>query len=154
MKPRQKRMVLILLALVGVGIAATLGTVALRSNLSYYYSPVQVAAGEAPTDQVIRIGGLVKEGSMKREPGDLTLEFVVTDNKAETTVRYAGILPDLFKEGTGMVGKGRLKEDGIFYADEVLAKHDEDYLPPEVQDSLETAHEEGVRKAAQGQQKL
>ncbi|HID83177.1 MAG TPA: cytochrome c maturation protein CcmE [Chromatiales bacterium] len=154
MKPRQKRMVLILLALVGVGLAATLATVALRSNLSYYYSPIQIASGEAPKDQVIRVGGLVKEGSMKREPGDLTLEFVVTDNKAETTVRYAGILPDLFKEGTGMVGKGKMGQDGIFYAEEVLAKHDEDYLPPEVQDSLETAHEEGIKEMANGQQKL
>ena len=154
MKPRQKRMVLILLALVGVGLAATLATVALRSNLSYYYSPIQIAAGEAPKDQVIRVGGLVKEGSMKREPGDLTLEFVVTDNKAETTVHYAGTLPDLFKEGTGMVGKGKMGNDGIFYAEEVLAKHDEDYLPPEVQDSLETAHEEGTKAMANGQQKL
>jgi len=152
MKPRQKRMVLILLALTGVGIATVLATVALRSNLSYYYSPTQVKAGEAPMDQVFRVGGLVKEGSMKREPGDLTIEFVVTDTRAETTVRYAGILPDLFKEGTGMVGRGRLKQDGIFYAEEVLAKHDEDYLPPEVKDSLETAHEEGVKKAATEQQ--
>lgn len=154
MKPRQKRMVLILLALTGVGIAATLATVALRSNLSYFYSPTQITSGEAPKDQVIRVGGLVKEGSMKREPGNLTLEFVVTDNRAETTVRYAGILPDLFKEGTGMVGKGKMGEDGIFYAEEVLAKHDEDYLPPEVQDSLETAHEEGIKALPNGQQKL
>lgn len=154
MKPRQKRMVLILLALTGVGIAATLATTALRSNLSYYYSPFQIAAGEAPKDQIIRVGGLVKEGSMKREPGNLTLEFVVTDNKAETTIHYAGILPDLFKEGTGMVGKGRMGEDGIFYADEVLAKHDEDYLPPEVKDSLEAVHEQGTKAMANGQQRL
>jgi len=153
MKPRQKRLVLVLLALAGVGIATVLATVALRSNLSYYYSPTQVAQGEAPKDQVFRVGGLVVEGTMHRQPGDLTVEFMVTDNSAQTKVRYAGILPDLFKEGQGMVGRGKLGDDGIFYAEEVLAKHDEDYLPPEVQDSLKSAHQEGV-KAMNNEQKL
>lgn len=153
MKPRQKRLVLVLLALAGVGIATVLATVALRSNLSYYYSPTQVAQGEAPQDQVFRVGGLVVEGSMQRQPGDLTVEFMVTDNSAQTKVRYAGILPDLFKEGQGMVGRGKLGDDGIFYAEEVLAKHDEDYLPPEVADSLKSAHKEGV-KAMKNEQKL
>lgn len=151
MKPRQKRMILVGLALAGVGAATALATVALRGNLSYYYSPTQVSQGEAPNDQVFRVGGLVVEGSMNREPGDLTIEFMVTDNQAQTKVRYAGILPDLFKEGQGMVGRGKLGEDGIFYAEEVLAKHDEDYLPPEVEDSLKSAHKEGVEAAKYGE---
>jgi len=151
MKPRQKRLVLVLLALVGVGIATILATTALRSNLSYFYSPTQVSQGEAPKDQVFRVGGLVVEGSMSRQPGDLTVEFLVTDNQAQTKVRYAGILPDLFKEGQGMVGRGKLGDDGIFYAEEVLAKHDEDYLPPEVEDSLKSAHQEGVKNMPKGE---
>ena len=142
MKPRQKRLVLVLLALAGVGIATALATVALRSNLSYYYSPTQVSQGEAPMDQVFRVGGLVVEGSMHRQPGDLTVEFMVTDNSAQTKVRYAGILPDLFREGQGVVTEGRLDANGVFIADSVLAKHDETYMPPEVAKSLK---EKGVK---------
>jgi cytochrome c-type biogenesis protein CcmE len=145
MKPRQKRLLLVAIALVGVGIATALATSALRSNLSYFFSPTQVKAGEAPADKTFRVGGLVVAGSMQRKPGDLTVEFIVSDNQTEIPVRYTGILPDLFKEGQGMVGKGKLGPDGIFYATEVLAKHDEEYMPPEVQDTLKQAHDDGAK---------
>jgi len=148
MKPRQKRLVFALFALIGIGAAAVLINTALRSNLSYYFSPSQVNANEAPKNEVFRVGGLVKEGSLKRQQDGLTVQFLVTDNAADVKVSYTGILPDLFKEGQGMVARGKLGNDGIFYAEEVLAKHDENYMPPEVASSLKTAHEEGVANAA------
>ncbi len=147
MKPRQKRLVFALAALVGIAVAAVLITTALRSNLAYFFSPSQVAASEAPKDAVFRVGGLVREGSLKRDKDGLTVQFVVTDNAADVKVKYTGILPDLFKEGKGMVARGKLGKDGVFYAEEVLAKHDENYMPPEVASSLKTAHEAGAGNA-------
>ncbi len=144
MKTRHKRIVFVFLALAGVIFAYFLVNSALQSNISYFFSPSQVAAKEAPLDQVIRIGGMVKEGTLQRQPDGLTVEFVVTDNAADVTARYTGILPDLFKEGQGAVAKGRLGQDGIFYAEEVLAKHDESYVPPEVADAMKTAHDKGT----------
>ena len=144
MKPRQKRLVFVLLALVGVAFAFVLVNSALQSNISYFYSPTQVANNEAPIGQVIRIGGMVKEGTLKRLGDGLTSEFVIRDNDAEVTSQYTGILPDLFKEGQGAVAKGQLNEEGLFVASEVLAKHDENYLPPEVADAMKKSHAEGV----------
>ena len=148
MKARQKRMILMLLGLVGVGIATFLAINALQSNIAYFFSPSQVMAGEAPTDRAFRLGGVVEEGTLKREPGGLIVAFVVTDTAKSVTVKYEGILPDLFGEGQGVVTKGRLLADGVFMAEEVLAKHDESYMPPEVEDAIRTAQES--KAAAKG----
>jgi len=136
MKPRHKRMVFAGVALVGVAIAAVLVITALRSNIAYFFSPSQVVANEAPADQVFRVGGMVREGSLKKDASSLKIEFVVTDNVADVRIKYEGILPDLFKEGQGTVARGRLGGDGAFYAEEVLAKHDEAYMPPEVTEAM------------------
>ena len=137
MKPRQKRLIFAAIAVVGVVIAAVLMTQALRSNIAYSFGPSQVVSGEAPTDHVFRLAGMVKKGSVKRIGDGLTVEFVVTDMTNDVTVHYTGILPDLFKEGQGAVTKGRLTANGSFAAEEVLAKHDETYMAPEVTDALE-----------------
>ncbi len=150
MKAREKRMVMVAFGILGVGIAAYLAVGALQSNIAYFFSPSQVHAGEAPKGHVFRIGGLVEKGSLKRLEDGLNLNFSVTDNDKAVTIAYQGILPDLFSEGQGVVAKGKLGEDGVFYAEEVLAKHDEAYMPPEVADSLQTAHNDGVAKAASG----
>lgn len=144
MKARHRRLVLVGLAILGVGAAAALAINALQSNISYFFSPSQVMAKEAPADRVFRLGGLVSKGSMQRAPDGLTVTFDVTDLAQTVKVSYTGILPDLFKEGQGAVAKGRLGPDGVFQAEEVLAKHDEAYMPPEVADSLKTAHAQGV----------
>jgi cytochrome c-type biogenesis protein CcmE len=148
MKARQKRLLLVGLAIVGVGAAAAMALSALQSNISYFFSPTQVKANESPADHVFRLGGLVKEGSVQRQDDGLTVTFDVTDLAETVTVAYTGILPDLFKEGQGVVTKGRMGPDGRFVADEVLAKHDEEYMPPEVADTLKTAHAEGMTDAA------
>lgn len=137
MKARHKRLVFAVIGLLGLSIAAVLITQALRANIAYSFSPSQIAAGEAPVDELFRIAGMVEENSLTRD--DLTVEFVVTDTVKTTRVRYTGILPDLFKEGQGTVAKGRLREDGVFYAEEVLAKHDETYMPPEAADAVKAA---------------
>ncbi|MCG6896934.1 MAG: cytochrome c maturation protein CcmE [Thiocapsa sp.] len=144
MKARQKRMIFVGLAVLGVGAASALALSALNSNIAYFFSPSQVLANEAPPGHVFRLGGLVTPGTMTREEDGLTVKFDVTDNAETVTVAYTGILPDLFSEGQGVVTKGRLGNDGIFYAEEVLAKHDEEYMPPEVADTLQTAHASGV----------
>ena len=149
MKPRQKRLAFVGLAILGIGAASALALTALQSNISYFFSPSQVLANEAPPDRVFRLGGLVSEGTVARQPDGLTVRFDVTDNAETVKVLYTGILPDLFSEGKGVVTKGKLGPDGIFYADEVLAKHDEEYLPPEVASTLKTAHAEGVSNAAE-----
>ena len=149
MKARQKRLILVGVGILGVGAAAALALTALKSNISYFFSPSQVMANEAPADHVFRLGGLVSKGSLNRTQDGLTVTFDVTDMVKTVKVSYTGILPDLFKEGQGAVTKGRLGPDGVFYADEVLAKHDEEYMPPEVADSLKTAHAQGAAKAAE-----
>jgi cytochrome c-type biogenesis protein CcmE len=121
--------------LAGVVVAVTFAIRAFRENLTYFFSPTQVAAGEAPA-RTFRLGGLVLENSMTREPGSLTVRFVVSDLAHSIPVRYTGVLPDLFKEGKGVVVRGRLGAGGEFVAEEVLAKHDENYTPPEVADAL------------------
>ena len=136
MTPRRKRLLAVIAILVGVGAGVTLFLLASRENLLYFYSPSQVAAGEVPHGRVFRIGGLVTIGSLKRTDGTLAIRFVVTDNRASVPVHYTGLLPDLFSEGRGVIARGRLGESGEFVADEVLAKHDENYMPPEVAESL------------------
>jgi cytochrome c-type biogenesis protein CcmE len=121
--------------LAGVGIATTFALKAFNQNLLYYYSPTQISAGEAPVTRTFRVGGLVQNNSVKREAGSLEVRFVLTDFQKEVPVSYTGILPDLFREGQGIIARGKL-DDGRFVAEEVLAKHDENYMPPEVKDSL------------------
>ena len=139
MKPRHKRLALIAVALAGLGVAAALVLNAFRSNLVFFFSPSQVFSKEAPVNKKFRLGGLVEKGSLRREADGLTVEFIVTDTAKDIHVRYTGILPDLFREGQGMVAQGKLGDDGVFYADEVLAKHDEKYMPPEVAAALKEA---------------
>ncbi|MBK1647338.1 cytochrome c maturation protein CcmE [Rhabdochromatium marinum] len=144
MKARQKRILFVVAAVIGVSLAAGMAISALRGNISYFFSPSQVMANEHPSDAVFRVGGLVVKDSLQRQPDGLTLTFDVTDNAATVPVSYTGILPDLFSEGQGVVAKGRMGPDGVFMAEEVLAKHDESYMPPEVADSLQQSHVDGV----------
>jgi cytochrome c-type biogenesis protein CcmE len=137
MKPRHKRIAIIAGGLAAIGIAAALVLNALDSNIALYVTPSEVAAGKAPKDKAFRIGGMVKEGSIKRV--DTTVSFVVTDTVKEIPVSYTGILPDLFKEGKGAVVQGKLGADGRFTATEVLAKHDENYMPPAAQHAVDQA---------------
>ncbi len=141
---RKKRLTLIGMMVVGIGIATFLALKAFDDNLMFFFSPSEVVAGEAPTGHPFRVGGLVTDGSVQRLPDGLTTQFDLTDNAQTISVQYTGILPDLFREGQGIVAMGQLDGQGNFVADEVLAKHDENYMPPEVADSLKTAHVEGV----------
>ncbi len=147
MKARHKRLLLVGVAILGVGTAAALAISALQSNISYFFSPSQVLAREAPAGRVFRVGGLVNKGSLQRAADGLTVTFDVTDLAQTVKVSYTGILPDLFKEGQGAVTKGRLGPDGVFYAEEVLAKHDEAYMPPEVAASLKSVQSQGAPAA-------
>lgn len=133
---RKKRLFIILGILAGVGIAVALALSALQQNINLFYTPTQIANGEAPQDTRIRAGGMVAEGSVKRTGDSLDVEFVVTDFAKSVTIRYHGILPDLFREGQGIVALGKLDGQGVLVADEVLAKHDEKYMPPEVTKAL------------------
>ena len=137
MKPRHKRIALIVGGLASVGIAAALALNALDSNIALYVTPSEVAAGKAPQNKVFRIGGMVKAGSLQRQ--ELTVHFTMTDTAKDIPVAYTGILPDLFSEGKGAVVQGKLGGDGVFVASEVLAKHDENYMPPEAQHAVEQA---------------
>jgi cytochrome c-type biogenesis protein CcmE len=137
MTARQQRMLAVGLVLAGVAVAATLAVRAFDDNMLYFYSPTQVAAGEVPRGKKFRLGGLVSKGSVIREPGALAMTFQVTDNNKSMAVTYSGVLPDLFREGQGVIAHGVLQPDGSFVADEVLAKHDENYMPPEVAESLQ-----------------
>ena len=140
MKPRHKRIALIIAGLAILGIAVTLVLNAFRSNLVFFFTPTQVVAHEAPQGRNFRIGGLVEKGSVKRQPDGVTVRFVVTDTAKSVPVTFTGILPDLFKEGKGVVAQGKLGADGVFAASEVLAKHDENYMPPEAADAVERAN--------------
>ena len=137
MKPRHKRMALIMGGLLSIGLAAYFVLNAFQSNLVFFFTPSQVVAGEAPQGRVFRIGGMVKTGTVKRD--NLTVSFVVTDTVREVPVIYTGILPDLFREGKGVVAEGKLNTEGAFVASEVLAKHDENYMPPEAKHAVEQA---------------
>ena len=134
---RKKRLILILLVLLGVGVAVALALGALRQNINLFYTPTEIANGMAPQDARIRAGGMVVEGTVKRSTETLEATFDVSDGGEAITISYSGILPDLFREGQGIVALGRLNEDRVLMADEVLAKHDEEYMPPEVAQALE-----------------
>jgi cytochrome c-type biogenesis protein CcmE len=144
MHPQRKQKLLIILFMVaGIALAVGLMLVALKENINLFYTPQQIVAGEAPVNRTIRAGGMVVEGSVSRVKDGLTVRFDVTDGKDTVTIEYEGILPDLFREGQGIVALGQLDENTLFIASEVLAKHDENYMPPEVTHALEKAHEKG-----------
>lgn len=140
MTPRRRRMALVALIVLGVGSAATFALTAFKDNLLYFYSPTDVTDGKAPMDRVIRIGGMVPEGSFTRESGSLKAHFTLTDFQHDVKVAYTGVLPDLFREGQGVIARGKMGPDGVFVAEEVLAKHDENYMPPEVAKTLKKQH--------------
>ncbi len=146
MKARHKRMMFIVVGLVAVAAIAALILNALQSNINHFFSPTEVVANQAPKDRTFRLGGLVEVDSVKREDDGLTVHFNVTDSAEVVTVKYTGILPDLFSESQGVVAQGKLGTGGVFEAEEVLAKHDETYMPPEVAEALEKA--EGMKDAA------
>ena len=143
---RKKRLILILLVLLGVGAAVALALSALRENINLFYTPTQIANGEVPEGARIRAGGMVVDGSVKRSTDRLDVQFDVSDGAEAVTIAYSGILPDLFREGQGIVALGRVNADGVLVADEVLAKHDEEYMPPEVAKAMSDAMQ---NKAAQ-----
>jgi cytochrome c-type biogenesis protein CcmE len=136
MTPRRKRLFVVLGILAGLAASVALAVMASRENIMFYYDPSQIAAGKAPTTKRFRVGGMVVKGSVARKPGDLTVKFVLTDFAHQVPVEYTGVLPDLFREGQGIIAHGTMGADGAFVADEVLAKHDEKYMPPEVAASL------------------
>ena len=146
MKPRHQRLAAIAAGLALIAIAAALVLNAFQGNVVFFFSPSQVAAKEAPLERTFRVGGMVEKGSLKRQSDGLTVEFVVTDTAKSIPVVYKGILPDLFKEGKGVVTQGKLGPDGVFRATEVLAKHDENYMPPEAAAALSKAHAEKAAK--------
>lgn len=150
MRPKRKqRLIFITILLIGFSSATALGVYALQKNKTYFHTPAEVAAGNVQQDQLFRIGGLVVEGSVKRFNDGVTTDFDLTDTDGTVTVRYKGLLPDLFREGQGIVAQGKLNADGIIVAQEVLAKHDENYMPPEVADALKksgASHPENVPK--------
>jgi cytochrome c-type biogenesis protein CcmE len=150
MTPRQRRMTLVFGIIAGVGVAGALALNAFRSNVTFFFDPTQVVAGQVKSGEHFRLGGMVTQGSVKRSPGSLEVHFVVTDFKHDVPVSYTGVLPDLFREGTGVVAHGHLGRDGTFVADEVLAKHDEKYMPPEVARSLKRRHGESREDAQTG----
>ena len=147
MNAKSKKFALIGAAVVVVGAGIFMGLQAFNENLVFFFSPSQVAAKEAPTGRTFRLGGVVEPGSVVRQADGVTVEFRVTDTAQTVPVRYTGILPDLFSEGQGVVAQGKLDEAGVFTASEVLAKHDENYMPPEAAQALEDAHKAGVKKA-------
>jgi len=136
---RRKRLALVSLMVLGVGLAVTLGLNAFNKNILYFFSPSQIADGEAPVGDKFRVGGMVVDGSVERSSEDLSVAFDLTDMANQVRVTYTGILPDLFREGQGIVAIGQLQDDGLFLAETVLAKHDENYMPPEVADALRKA---------------
>ncbi len=139
MTPRQKRLLFIVAGILLVAAAVGLVLYALKNNVSLYFTPTQVYNKEAPQGRSFRVGGLVETGSLQRENDGLTVHFSITDSSKSMPVTYKGILPDLFKEGKGVVAQGKLETDNVFHAEEVLAKHDENYMPPEAKDALEKA---------------
>jgi cytochrome c-type biogenesis protein CcmE len=138
---RRQRLIIVLLIVFGAAVAAALITFALRENINLFYPPAEIAEGKAPVGKQIRAGGMVLEGSVVRDPYSLRVDFVVTDYQAQVPVTFVGILPDLFAEGQGVVAAGKLDSDGVFQASEVLAKHDENYMPPEVQSAVDAAQD-------------
>ena len=145
---RKKKLILVLLMLTGVGLIVGLVLYALSQNINLFFPPSDIAQGKAPYEKRIRAGGMVREGSVVRSPDSLLVTFVLTDYAHDVTVSYEGILPDLFREGQGIVAQGKLQPNGVFVADEVLAKHDENYMPPEVTEAINQANEMGEKAGA------
>ena len=141
MKPRHKRMAAIGLGVAALGIAVALVLMAFQKNLVFFFTPSQIASNEAPQGRTFRIGGMVEKGSVRRQADGVTVQFTVTDTAKSIPVTYRGQLPDLFREGKGVVAQGRLGADGVFRANEVLAKHDENYMPPEAKEAIEKARQ-------------
>lgn len=139
MKPRHKKISFIIFAVAGLSVATLLVLNAFSSNIVFFFSPTQIANGEAPVNQTFRLGGMVKDNSVNRSDDGLQVQFIVTDTLQDIPVRYTGILPDLFREGQGVVAQGKLQSSGVFTAEQVLAKHDEKYMPPEAAAALEAA---------------
>jgi len=140
MTPRRRRLWLVIGIVAGVSVAGALALTAFRQNVMFFFDPTQVAAGKVRENERFRLGGMVEKGSVHRTPGSLQVEFTVTDFRHDVPVTYSGVLPDLFREGQGVIAHGHLGHDGVFIADEVLAKHDEKYMPPQVAQSLKDAH--------------
>ncbi len=148
MTPTRKRRLMLVTGLVaGVGLATSLALRAFQENMLYFYSPTEFAEIDVPAERTLRVGGLVADGSVRRESGSMTVEFLVTDHAYSVPVRYTGVLPDLFREGQGVVARGRLGEGGVFLADNILAKHDENYMPPEVAQALESGKMRAIERA-------
>ena len=148
---RKQRLIFVLVLIIGFGAAIGLSLFAFQKNLLYFYSPSQIASGEVEHGQMFRLGGLVVEGSVIRDSDGITTQFDLTDTLGSITVRYTGLLPDLFREGQGIVAQGKINPQGVFVAQEVLAKHDENYMPPEVADALKEAgakHPESIPKSS------
>jgi cytochrome c-type biogenesis protein CcmE len=153
MKPRQKRLAMIAGGLLALGAAAAFVLAAFQENLVFFFTPSQVAANEVPQGRSFRVGGMVTPGSVRRQADGVTVQFVVTDTAKNVPVVYRGLLPDLFREGKGVVTQGKLGADGVFYASEVLAKHDENYMPPAAADAIKQAqsiNEKAARTLVQG----
>jgi cytochrome c-type biogenesis protein CcmE len=140
MTPRQRRIVLVVGILAGVSVAGALALRAFQENVMFFFDPTQVATGEAPSEQRFRLGGMVRPGTVDRKAGSMDMRFVVTDFKRDVPVVYSGVVPDLFRENQGVVAHGKLGQDGVFVADEILAKHDENYMPPEVARAIKDKH--------------
>ena len=143
---RKQRLIFVVLIVLGVGATVGFSLMALQKNINLFYSPTQVKGGEPPLDHSFRLGGLVVKGSVQRAKEDLTVKFNLTDTANIVPVAYKGILPDLFREGQGIIAQGRLDTDGVFIADQVLAKHDENYMPPEIDDAIKTAHKKAIEE--------
>ena len=148
MKPRQKRFALVAMGLTSLGLAAWLVLSAFQDNLVFFFTPTQMLAGEAPKGKSFRIGGMVEAGSVKRQADGMTVAFVITDNAQRVNAQYRGVLPDLFKEGKGVVAQGKLGDNKVFMADEVLAKHDENYMPPEAAYALKKGSDANLAAGA------
>ena len=144
---RKKRLFFIIFLIAGVTLAAGFAMYAFNQNLMFYFSPTDVKQGKAPVNKIFRMGGMVVEGTFKKEAKSLKVHFDLTDYEKTVSVEYEGILPDLFREGQGIISRGKLNEQGVFIAEEVLAKHDENYMPPEVAESLEKAKKKLENKA-------
>lgn len=149
---RKKRLFFIIFLIAGVTLAAGFAMYAFNQNLMFYFSPTDVKQGKAPVNKIFRMGGMVVEGTFKKEPKSLKVHFDLTDYEKTVSVEYEGILPDLFREGQGIISRGKLNEQGVFIAEEVLAKHDENYMPPEVAESLKKAKDKLDNKAKINQQ--
>ena len=148
MKPaRKKRLFFIIFLISGVTVAAGFAMYAFNQNLMFYFSPTDVKQGKAPINKIFRMGGMVVDGTFKKEQKSLKVHFDITDYDKTVSVEYTGILPDLFREGQGIISRGKLNAQGVFVAEEVLAKHDENYMPPEVAESLKKAKEKAEKKS-------